>query len=169
MDIITIFLFWIGFAVVVGVAANTRGRSGLGWFFLALLFSPLLAGLLLLALPSAAGQISHTPKPMSSSPAPINFAPTRRSSSATTALSAEAVFEPDGVYAGVPYKVEDGGTINAMMAGGRVRFREMNQFIAAVTGGSTHQDRVPWNGVARGRPRRSPAWAGSVNLRVPAG
>ena len=37
-------LFWIGFAVVVGVAANTRGRSFGGWFFLALAISPLLAG-----------------------------------------------------------------------------------------------------------------------------
>jgi hypothetical protein len=35
--------FWIGFALVTGVAANTRGRSGVAWFLLALLISPLLA------------------------------------------------------------------------------------------------------------------------------
>jgi hypothetical protein len=46
-----IILFWIGFAVVVGVGANTRGRNGPGWGLLAVLISPLLAGLLLLALP----------------------------------------------------------------------------------------------------------------------
>ncbi len=45
-----IFL-WIMLAVVVGVAANTRGRSGLGWFLLSLLISPLIAGLLVLASP----------------------------------------------------------------------------------------------------------------------
>jgi hypothetical protein len=33
------------------IAANTRGRSGLGWFLLAVLISPLLAGLLVVALP----------------------------------------------------------------------------------------------------------------------
>jgi hypothetical protein len=46
-----IILFWIGFAIVVGVGANTRGRNGPGWGLLAVLISPLLAGLLLLALP----------------------------------------------------------------------------------------------------------------------
>jgi hypothetical protein len=44
-------LFWFGFAAIVGVAANSRGRSGGGWFLLAILISPLLAGLLILALP----------------------------------------------------------------------------------------------------------------------
>jgi hypothetical protein len=46
-----IILIWLGLALVVGVAANTRGRSGIGWFFLAVLISPLIAGLLVLALP----------------------------------------------------------------------------------------------------------------------
>ena len=46
-----IILFWIGIAVVVGIAANNRGRNGAGWGLLALVISPLLAGLLLLALP----------------------------------------------------------------------------------------------------------------------
>jgi hypothetical protein len=50
---VLIFFFWIGFAVIVGVAANTRGRSGIGWALLALLISPLVAGLLLLALPGS--------------------------------------------------------------------------------------------------------------------
>jgi|GraSoiStandDraft_16_1057320.scaffolds.fasta_scaffold278542_2 hypothetical protein len=44
-------LLWIGFAVVVGIAANNRGRNCAGWGVLALVISPLLAGLLLLALP----------------------------------------------------------------------------------------------------------------------
>jgi hypothetical protein len=45
------FLFWLGLAIVVGIAADTRRRNGIGWFFLAIVISPLLAGLLLLALP----------------------------------------------------------------------------------------------------------------------
>jgi hypothetical protein len=46
-----IIFLWVGFSVVVGVGANTRGRRGSGWGILALLISPLLAGSLLLALP----------------------------------------------------------------------------------------------------------------------
>ncbi len=36
-------IFWFAFTIVVGVAANARGRDGLGWFFLALIVSPLIA------------------------------------------------------------------------------------------------------------------------------
>ncbi len=43
---------WLGLAIIVGVAANTRGRDGFGWFALAVIISPLLAGLLVLALPN---------------------------------------------------------------------------------------------------------------------
>ncbi len=48
-----IFFFWVGFSVVVGVLASSRGRSGFGWFLLSCLISPLLAGLLVAVLPSA--------------------------------------------------------------------------------------------------------------------
>ena len=48
-----VIIGWLAFAVILGVyASNGRGRSGLGWFLLALLISPLLAWLLVLALPS---------------------------------------------------------------------------------------------------------------------
>ena len=46
-----IVLAWIVLSVIVGVAANTRGRGGAGWAVLALIVSPLIAGLLVLALP----------------------------------------------------------------------------------------------------------------------
>lgn len=46
-----VIFLWVGFAIIVGVGANTRGRNGPGWGVLALLISPLIAGLLLLALP----------------------------------------------------------------------------------------------------------------------
>ena len=45
-------LLWLVFAVVVGIGAGARGRSGFGWFLLACFFSPLLMVLLLVLLPS---------------------------------------------------------------------------------------------------------------------
>jgi phosphotransferase system glucose/maltose/N-acetylglucosamine-specific IIC component len=47
-----IALFWIGFAIIVGVGAAARGRSALGWAILGLVISPLLALVLLLLLPN---------------------------------------------------------------------------------------------------------------------
>ena len=41
-------------------------------------------------------------------------------------------FEPDGVYSGIPFKVRDGGEIEAMLADGLVVFRDFNQFIESV-------------------------------------
>ncbi|MBX3610999.1 MAG: hypothetical protein KF871_14000 [Hydrogenophaga sp.] len=43
-----LMFFWVLFAVAVGINASNRGRSGVGWFFLSLLISPLL-GLLFVA------------------------------------------------------------------------------------------------------------------------
>ena len=43
-----LLFFWVIFAVLVGAFAEKRGRSGVGWFFLALLISPLIAFLVLL-------------------------------------------------------------------------------------------------------------------------
>jgi hypothetical protein len=45
-----IIFFWLALAVIVGIAAKTRGRDAVLWFFLAAIISPLIAGLLLLAL-----------------------------------------------------------------------------------------------------------------------
>lgn len=44
---------WLAASVLVAVAANTRGRNPIGWFLAAAVISPLFAGLLVLALPSA--------------------------------------------------------------------------------------------------------------------
>jgi cbb3-type cytochrome oxidase subunit 3 len=46
---LTILFLWLGLSVVVGIAAGNRGRNGFGWFLLALIISPLLAGLAVLA------------------------------------------------------------------------------------------------------------------------
>ncbi len=45
-------LVGIGLAIVVGVFAASRGRSGVGWAFLACLITPLIAGLLVAVLPN---------------------------------------------------------------------------------------------------------------------
>src|ERR1700746_1767020 len=50
--------WWIGLSIVVAVAANTRGRSPIAWFIYAIIFSPLLGGLLLLALPNLANSFA---------------------------------------------------------------------------------------------------------------
>lgn len=43
-----VFFFWFVFAIAVGVFASNRGRSGIGWFLLSLVISPLL-GLIFVA------------------------------------------------------------------------------------------------------------------------
>lgn len=45
---------WIVLAGIVAILAARAGRSGTGWFFIALLLSPLLAGVLLLVLVNVA-------------------------------------------------------------------------------------------------------------------
>lgn len=43
-------LLWLALAACVGAIASQRERSGLGWFVIALLASPVVAGLVLLAI-----------------------------------------------------------------------------------------------------------------------
>jgi hypothetical protein len=45
------FIFWLLASAVIGVGANSRGRSGVGWFFMSILISPLLAVILLFLMP----------------------------------------------------------------------------------------------------------------------
>lgn len=60
-----LIIFWSIAAVVVAVIAANRGRSGFGWFLLAMLISPLLAGILVLALGKVqeSGAAVDTPSP----------------------------------------------------------------------------------------------------------
>jgi hypothetical protein len=107
------FVFiYFALAVIVGVAANTRGRSGIGWFLLAILISPLISGLLVLALPRIE----------------------RSSPSVPVELQQTHSFEPGGILKGVPYRQRENGSVEAMMTGGLVRFRDMEQFRAATEG-----------------------------------
>jgi hypothetical protein len=43
-----IFCFWIGLAIGVGLLADCYGRGPIAWFLLAVLISPVLAGVFLL-------------------------------------------------------------------------------------------------------------------------
>jgi ribosomal protein L37AE/L43A len=43
-----IIALWILLAMVVGAVAAGRGRSGLGWFLLAVIFTPIIIGIVLL-------------------------------------------------------------------------------------------------------------------------
>lgn len=51
MEIFILGIIWFVVAIVVGVAAHQRGRNGVLWFLLAVLLSPLIAGLLLILFP----------------------------------------------------------------------------------------------------------------------
>jgi hypothetical protein len=51
MTLLIVILLWLVTSIIIGVAANARGRTGIGWAFLALLISPFLAGLWLFVLP----------------------------------------------------------------------------------------------------------------------
>jgi hypothetical protein len=62
-----IFLGWFFLAIVVGVLASGRGRSGFGWFLISLIFSPLIGGLFVLASPkvgTAAAPRDETGRPI---------------------------------------------------------------------------------------------------------
>jgi hypothetical protein len=61
MMILNAIILYIGLSIVVAIAANTRGRSAGGWFLCAILFSPLLGGLVLLALPNLANSFAAGP------------------------------------------------------------------------------------------------------------
>ncbi len=54
MESLVVLVVWVFFAALVGVSAGGRGRSGFGWFLLALIFSPILMIIFLLVLPNLA-------------------------------------------------------------------------------------------------------------------
>ncbi len=56
------FIFWILFSILVGVFASSKKRSGVGWFFLSLILSPLIAFLIVLIAGPASGSVKKCPK-----------------------------------------------------------------------------------------------------------
>jgi ribosomal protein L40E len=51
-DGMEILVLLLGLAIVVGIFANSRGRSGWGWFFLSCIITPIVTGLLVVVLPN---------------------------------------------------------------------------------------------------------------------
>jgi hypothetical protein len=49
----------------------------------------------------------------------------------------QTAFDPDGMYGGIPYKVLNAGQIEALISGGIVRFKTMEQFLAVASEGVT--------------------------------
>ena len=43
-----IFIFWLALAILVGIYASSRGRSGVGFFFIAVVLSPLVGFIIVL-------------------------------------------------------------------------------------------------------------------------
>jgi hypothetical protein len=45
-----LFILWLALAIIVAILASKRGRSGILWFLISVVISPLIAGLLVLVL-----------------------------------------------------------------------------------------------------------------------
>lgn len=65
-----ILLFWFAVAFVTGLAAQGRGRSGVGWFFIGLLFSVFALIAVLVMQPAGAGPAAPPARPPTPEPRP---------------------------------------------------------------------------------------------------
>jgi hypothetical protein len=66
----------------------------------------------------------------------------RQESEAAPALAAQP-FEPDGIHAGIPYRVMGDGSINAIIQGVTVRFADHAKFSAATGATLLQQPPLP--------------------------
>jgi hypothetical protein len=123
---------WLFFALVVGIAASARDRSFLGWTIIAAILSPLLGLIFLLCLPNR----RHEKILRETAAVAIkrNDQPKNRWGRQVTreTVDRDGDFRPDGVYAGIPYRVTGHGNIEAVMHGKVVTFTDMDKFIAMV-------------------------------------
>ncbi|MFW5729914.1 MAG: zinc-ribbon domain-containing protein [Spirochaetota bacterium] len=70
------FIIWLALCILTGWGASQKGRNPVGWFFLSLIFSPLI-GLIALAFarrlePEAATPTAGAPDPMYPKARPVN-------------------------------------------------------------------------------------------------
>jgi hypothetical protein len=93
------------------------GRSTLGWFIIATLASPLVAGLLVTVLPPGMNDETNH---LSAALLPEPLLPPSRG------------FQPEGAYGNIPYRVSESGTIDVLMAGKVLRYTNLDQFLMAV-------------------------------------
>jgi hypothetical protein len=90
-----VWVFWFGVAVITALAAQARGRSAVGWFFLGLLFSLFALGAVLVMAPvkaqaRSAGSSVRGPRPVAARPEPL---PERRHARGSGAFAQEVVGE----------------------------------------------------------------------------
>ncbi|MGR4929281.1 hypothetical protein ACIPUD_21150 [Bradyrhizobium sp. CAR08] len=134
-----LFILWIVLTGIVAAAAEARGRSGLGWFIVAFLLSPLVGILLLLVFPN----LKHErllQAAVAGRQEPRQVAAPRLPKASLLGRADRVIidrrprpFEPDGVYSGVPYRVEEDGSIHAIMQGSVVRFANFDKFTGALS------------------------------------
>ena len=120
-----IFIAWLIFAIVVAIAAEARGRNPFGWFLLSVVLSPLVGLILVLVLPNL--RYERLMGLAAASDAVLETSPGARASRIDS-----RAFEPDGVLAGFPYRVAEDGSIEAIMQGAIVRFRDFEKFTSSV-------------------------------------
>jgi phosphotransferase system glucose/maltose/N-acetylglucosamine-specific IIC component len=67
---VEILVIWFALALAVGYGASQKGRNGFGWFLVALLFSPLIGGLFVLAMQRNVAPVAAAPVHAAAIPAP---------------------------------------------------------------------------------------------------
>ena len=108
---------WLSLALIVSGIAGMRGRSTLGWFIFATIASPLVAGLLVtLPPPGMNDERNH----LGAALLPEPLLPPSRG------------FQAEGAYGNIPYRVNESGTIDVLMAGKVLRYTNLDQFLKAV-------------------------------------
>jgi hypothetical protein len=128
----SIIIGWLLLSAVVSAAASSRGRNGIVWFLIAIVISPLIAVLFVLALPN----LKHEEllSRLSRREPERQLKNIGGHSSRVTVDRTPKPFEPDGVLGGVPYRVIDDGSIHAIMQGATVKFGSFEKFTKAVGG-----------------------------------
>lgn len=114
------FIIWFVLCLCIAGAASERGREGAAWFFLAFFLSPLIAVILLLAFPNLKHEqmlreMANASVRPPALPPPLPQGP----------------FEPDGIYAGIPYRVTADAAVEAIIQGAIVRFKDFDRFTNA--------------------------------------
>ena len=107
---------WLSLACIIGGIAGMRGRSTFGWFIIATLASPLVAGLLVTVLPPG---MNDERNHLGAALLPEPLLPPSRG------------FQPEGAYGNIPYRVNESGTIDVLMAGRVLRYANLDQFLMA--------------------------------------
>jgi hypothetical protein len=126
------------FVVPCSLSAPIRAASGLGWFLVAFFLSPIVGVLLLLIFPNLKHarllQTAISAQTRRLEPPPLPKAGFLGRADRVTIDRTPRPFEPDGVYAGIPYKVAEDGSIDAVMQGAMVRFSDFEKFTRALGG-----------------------------------